>query len=336
MQELVGRLTALDPEATETLKVITYFDVLVNGHAGAEVLLRGAATLSGCAAGMTHGRVSQRVNAAGARSVSSSPVGWPSRSFGDGGLAWIEREGPAHTNDEMILERLALALGIVHDRRSPETASSAALQSLIDPDASIETRLKSASRLHLSPESICRMVASPAGDHVNGPSVVIGTRAGAIRASLHGAFSPVGFARVGIGFAGSPDTLAASWTSALTALRLTSAHEPVVRSDDVEALILLVEAADRASDAGHDAPADVTAVAGLVHSHPGALELLESVARGDSHRTTASGLGLHHSTIQARVAGFSDALGFDLGVAQGRTRLTLALALHRSRSNRFE
>lgn len=41
MQELVGRLTALDAEATETIKVIAYFDALVAGHASTQVILPG-------------------------------------------------------------------------------------------------------------------------------------------------------------------------------------------------------------------------------------------------------------------------------------------------------
>src|SRR6478609_7034590 len=87
MQELVGRLTALDgtdatrllrrqvasgtvsgvewrpllrrvrlnPQASESLKILAYFDALVDGHANPEVLLRGAAVLSGCAAGVASG-----------------------------------------------------------------------------------------------------------------------------------------------------------------------------------------------------------------------------------------------------------------------------------------
>ena len=53
MQELVVRLTTLDPEVSESLKVIAYFDALVEGHASMEVPLRGAAVLTECAAGCT-------------------------------------------------------------------------------------------------------------------------------------------------------------------------------------------------------------------------------------------------------------------------------------------
>lgn len=61
MQELVARLTAVDPEAGETLKVVSYFDTLVGAAAGLDALLRGAAVLSGVVAGVERrGRVSRR------------------------------------------------------------------------------------------------------------------------------------------------------------------------------------------------------------------------------------------------------------------------------------
>jgi hypothetical protein len=47
MKELVGKLSALDPEAGDALKVVTYFDTLMDGHVSIETLVRGAATLAG-------------------------------------------------------------------------------------------------------------------------------------------------------------------------------------------------------------------------------------------------------------------------------------------------
>ncbi|MBB2504299.1 PucR family transcriptional regulator, partial [Amycolatopsis echigonensis] len=50
MRELVTHLSALDSGAAETVKVIAYFDRLVEGRAGLEPIVRGAAVLSGCPA----------------------------------------------------------------------------------------------------------------------------------------------------------------------------------------------------------------------------------------------------------------------------------------------
>ena len=69
MQELAGRLKALDPEASETLRVISYFDALTAGHASAEVLVRGAGMLAGCPAGLVSPTLDVRVDARGRRSA---------------------------------------------------------------------------------------------------------------------------------------------------------------------------------------------------------------------------------------------------------------------------
>jgi len=69
MQELVGRITALDPEASETLRVIAYFDALVDNHASVEALLRAATVLSGCPAGISAGDTVLRVDESGIRST---------------------------------------------------------------------------------------------------------------------------------------------------------------------------------------------------------------------------------------------------------------------------
>lgn len=51
MRELLGRLTVLDPAASESLKIIEYFDALVAGGAGAEAIVRAAAILGATTAG---------------------------------------------------------------------------------------------------------------------------------------------------------------------------------------------------------------------------------------------------------------------------------------------
>lgn len=329
MQELVGRLTAVDAEATETLKVIAYFDALVDGHATTEVLLRGAAILSGCPAGQTVAGRTLRVDATGARSP--GPQGeWRSRSFSDGGVAWLERTGAPHANDEMILERLAIALAITHERTSPAAASRRAIETLIDDQAAPEARMDAARRLHLDPLGRYRVVATPGS--LTGPatSVVVGTRFGAVRVSVGGDAAPAD--RAGVGLAMAPTSLDRSWSSALIALRLSSARQPVVRADDLGALLLLAAASDSETE---EVP-DVSAVRRLLDAHPGAEAILDAIAATDSLRAAGVETGLHHSTVQAKASSFSEALGFDLRSAGGRLRLALALAGHRLATARFD
>jgi hypothetical protein len=189
MQGLVWRLRALDPEASESLKVIAYFDALVDGHASAQVLLSGAAVLSGCPAGYIADGNSLRVDETGtktlsAASASSGPNPWPAHGFGDGGRVWIERTGPAFANDEMILERVAIALGIFFDRTSPAAASRRAVEAVIDGAAPLDRRMDAAAMLHLDRESSYRVVAVPASSVLPGPSSVIYTGVGPVRAAI--------------------------------------------------------------------------------------------------------------------------------------------------------
>ena len=329
MQELVGRLTALDVEATETLKVIAYFDALVDGHASTEVLLRGAAVLSGCAAGVVAESIQLRVDSSGTRSPGARGE-WPSRTFGDGGVTWIERAGGPHANDEMILERLAIALGIAVDRTSPAAASRRALQTLIDSSTTADARLDAARRLHLSPHSHYRVIATPANATGRTPSVVIRTEAGSVRVSVLAAEKSSPVERAGIGVGTAPDSLPRSWASALVALRLTSPREPVVSADDLGSVLMLAEVA-----AHHEVP-DVAALISLIRAHPGAENLLDAIAAAESLRAAGVEIGLHHSTVQARTATFSQEMGFDVRSPQGRVRLSLALALYRLATTRFD
>lgn len=95
MHELVGRITALDPEASETLKVISYFDTLITGGVGLDGLLRGAAALSGTVAGAERrGRTSRRDPEGRllAGTTGQEPR-FPVRPC-SGGSVWLERKGP--------------------------------------------------------------------------------------------------------------------------------------------------------------------------------------------------------------------------------------------------
>ena len=341
MQGLVWRLRALDPEASESLKVIAYFDALVDAHASAQVLLSGAAVLSGCPAGYVANGRSVRVDAAGTKTDSAAPDSgaanrWPGHDFGDGGRVWIERKGQAFANDEMILERVAIALGISFDRTSPAAASSRAVAAVIDASAPLDRRMDAAAMLHLDQESSYRVVAVPASTVLPGPSSVIYTGVGPVRAAirrLSEAEAPDGGpgSRWGVGLTMVPAALDRSWASALLALRLTTANSPRQAADDLGSLLVFAELADSSAA---EIP-DLTALKRLLESQPKALALLESIAATSSLRAVAEEVGLHHSSVQSRAADYSAALGFDLRTAPGRVRLSLVLTLYRLGTTTF-
>jgi DNA-binding NarL/FixJ family response regulator len=343
MQELVGRLTALDPEASESLKVISYFDALVAGGVGVEALLRGAAALSGAAAGYANGSRRLRIGPEGGRLLaspapdSSRPVDSPGsgrhlerqeassrglvRPAGRDGEVWIERRGTAHANDAMVLERLAIAVGITTARRAGDDAS--AVEIAVNPHASPDERATALARLRLDAEPALQAVAirvdaTPTADT---PSAVIATPHGLARAMLvrPSPFRPSATA-VGIGLALAPERLPQSWASALVALRLTSADEPAVDAADLGAFLLLAEAADAAAELHPDAAA-------LARLDARTRRVLDALADADSVRSAASRLGMHHSSVQARAAALAEVLGYDPRTPRGRTRYALARTL---------
>lgn len=326
MQDLLGRLTALDPAASETLKVVSYFDALVARSVGAESMLRAAAVLSGATAGQRDGGQIMRVRADGVRIDPLDPGDrWPQRESGPDAVAWLEREGEPHTNDAMILERLALALGIIRARRTvgPESA----VELVISAYAGADERAAALPRLRLTPGPF-RLVASPPDSSPlpQHPSAVVATRHGLTRATIldagldaEQAWPPGTMPRLGIGSVASGAELPGSWAAALIAVRLTSDAEPVVAADDLGAALAVAEAADVG-------PLHPDAVV-LARLDPRSLELLDALIAEHSVRAASVRLGRHHSSVQEKLAALIDVLGYDPRTARGQTRYVLARML---------
>src|SRR6266446_6026418 len=115
MQELLGRIAALDPPASLGLRVIACFDELIIGNVNTRALLSAAASLAGCNAGFQQDRPARviRVTPGGELCPGGGePTGQLIRT--DGHTVWLERDGPNRANDDIIIERLALAVRIRH------------------------------------------------------------------------------------------------------------------------------------------------------------------------------------------------------------------------------
>jgi hypothetical protein len=247
----------------------------------------------------------------------------------------------------MILERLAIGLSIAVERMAPATATWRAVDTVIDPAASLEHRMSAAVRLRIDGNSRLRVIAQPARQPVGAAlhSTVVATPVGAIRAVIGTSRSPVVDAadsagntnptthrRAGFGTVGDAANLSRSWVSALLALRLTSRRRPVLDAEELGSVLLIAEAAD-----AHTQPhPDLAALGRVLHRDGKALAVLEALLATDSLRAAAGELGLHHSTLQAKVAELSSELGYEIRRPDGRTRLSLALSLHWLASNRFE
>lgn len=335
MKELAGRLSALDPAASETFKVITYFDTLVQGRVGIDGMLRGAAVLCGATIGrILDGAESGRRHAAdGSDLPAGTPHGWPTGVADDGSRVWLERSGEAHANDAMVLDRLALAVSVTSMRLDTQAPKRRAIETLLSGDADLEDREEAITRLGLGSQAQIRAVAVPAGIPMDRPlpNAIIASPFGIVRAVVMTATADAPARRAGMGIAVRPgDDVRASWRSALTSLRLTDDETPVVSADSLGVLLQIAEAAD------HDIlPHPDVLTVGQLASGPWTERMLRLVVSAASQRTLATAAGVHHSTMGVRLEELPRLLGYDPSDDRGRTRLGVALMLHRLADTNF-
>lgn len=319
MQELVGRLSALDPTASESLKVVAYFDALVTSGIGVDGLLRAAAALSGAVAGVDRrGRI-RRFDPAGKQlDDAPGPVRAPLRE-GPGFSVWLEREGDLYANDEMVVERLALAVELFDARSGP----AGGLDIAIDASRPLDERVAALARLRVDAGARVRIVATPITDPAPGsPSTVAPTRYGLVRATLDTAGTVVPTGRGGLGAWGRADHAPDSWEGAVVAYRIGDRdHAPVVDADALGAMVLLARAHD--PDHPHD---DVVRLGRLDELE--AL-IIRTLVETESIRAAAAKLGMHHSTVQARHEALTRELGYDPRTPEGRMRYVAAVILLR-------
>jgi len=340
MRELAGRVSSLDPDAGAALHAIAYFDALVESRAGLEAVVRAAAVLAGCAAGLRDParRAVVRVLPDGRRE-DGEPTGTRAPLHDDdGAVVWLERPAGAgdparDALDAVILERMAATARIVLDRTRPlgRREDPAAVELLVDPGAAPEVRRAAARRLALVGDAFVVTVGSgapPAGSRV-------AVRPGDLVVTVEAAGTPGPRpARHAVGPAVGLDDLPLSHELARLALRLTTApDEPGPTSVDAAEVTGLLALAD-GCDSGA-ASIEVAAIERVVARFGWAPTTLFAVAADPSLRAAATRLHVHHSTLQERVDQIGHALGWSVVTPAGRTRLAIALALRLLRANRW-
>ena len=331
MKELVGKLSALDPEAGDALKVVTYFDTLIDGRVGVETLLRGAATLSGVPAGYRKGSTAFRVLADGRRAPAEDPDGYPTVTAGIDAIVWLERSGLAHANDDMIRERLAVAIAQSAARGAEQTPERRAIELLLTRTLDEEQRSSAEGHLRLDPTLRFRAVAFPSHTILKSriPSTILATPWGLVRGAILDADASVTTA-AGIGVSVMVSELQRSWRTALVALALCNETTPTFSADDLGTLVFL---AGLSGDT-LATPADVSRVDDAM-AHSWSFDALQAIADGNSVRAVAARARLHHSSIHARLPELGRVLGYDPTTPLGRTRLYAALILYRVVHARF-
>jgi hypothetical protein len=334
VQGLLLRLSTLDTDAESAVRVIAYFDSLLRDHVSVPVLMAAVARLARCPVGLLDPATGRNLRTFPGGAV-DHPASRPTqvRELSSGGAVWLEREGPAHGLDEIVLERFAVAAEVTLERAAAlalEGRDPALLELALSAESGEAERARALRLLGFAPSTPVQALAIA----VRAPGSVLDMRSIGhhVRAARIGAVdavllaSPVlllpGGARVGVGPELPASRAAESWAGARTALRFTGPHDPVARWSELGALALFADLPD-AAIAGL---ADVRAMAGLGEE---ALAAVRALCAAGSVRGAAAAAHLHHSSMAARLARAEAVLGFSLADSAGRLRAHLALALLR-------
>ncbi|TYB61452.1 PucR family transcriptional regulator [Nonomuraea sp. PA05] len=361
MQGLLLRLSTLDTDAESAVRVIAYFDSLVRDHVSVPVLLTATARLTQCPVGLLDAATGRRTRVRADGTADTPALPGSVRELSSGlGAVWMEREGPAHGLDEIVLERYAAAAEVTLERAAAlvHTARDPALVELaLSAETGEAERARALRLLGFDPATPLQALAialpdqglasglRAMGHHVRAATigdteaVLVATTLSAelpdaprtgtgIGPEPPGASrvgvgpEPPGTSRVGVGPELPGARAAESWAGARTALRFTGPHDPVMRWSDLGALALFADLPEQAI-AGLP---DVRAMSRLGEE---SLLAVRALCLAGSVRGAAQAVHLHHSSLAARISRAESALGFSLGDQPGRMRAHLALVLVR-------
>lgn len=336
MQHLLGRISELDPNASQALRVIACFDELSVGGVNTRGLLAAAAALSGSVAGFRSdltGR-SMRVTPRGDLMPGDPPADITVAPASSGLTVWLERDANTSVNDAIILERLALSVRLRNARGPRDIDGRRHLNLLLDREVDIEERRMAAASLGLTHGGSYRIAAAPLfaiwTEHPAAPEDVVATSFGPMHALVLSAdVDNLQAGPCGIGVATGVDHLDHSFRTALVALRLCDPpREPVVNADTYAGLV------DLLADTPINAHQPDVELVDRVSERPWGLPTLDVVVRSTSARHAARLARVHHSTMQTRVDALAADLGFDPFEGYGRVRAGIAYLTWRLQRSR--
>ncbi len=162
MKGLLLRLSAVDADAEAAVRVIAYFDALVENRATPADLVRAAAALAECPAGLdAAGEEPLRFRPDG--SAAEAPVtASGSAELGPGaGHVWLAREGGPGPLDDLVLERMAISARLVVRPRTPapHLADPALVELVLSEREAAEDRARALRLLGIQPGRPVRVVA---------------------------------------------------------------------------------------------------------------------------------------------------------------------------------
>ncbi|MFD0559433.1 PucR-like helix-turn-helix protein [Stackebrandtia endophytica] len=336
MEVLAERLSQLDSHVEGAIRVVMFYDTLMRRRVDLPGLVRSSAGLAECVVGMRLHGTGQVIRMA----PDGTPAVTPSQQVScseivtlddeDIGTVWLERPGIPIPLDDLVLDRLAIAVASAVERYGPARttmADPALVELVISGDADDASRARALRLLGFAALPPVRVVAVEPGHQLN----LIGARicpdrlvkaasltdAGAILATTVDITRfPTGV-RAGIGSAEAPGE---AWRQARTALRFATDRDPVIEYRELGALAMLAEVPPQVARDN----ADVAAISRLA-SDPDDLETLSIYSDTGSLRRAADVLHMHHSSVARRLEQISRTVGFDVTDPTGSTRVRLAL-----------
>lgn len=184
MKGLLLRLSALDADAEAAVRVIAYFDRLVESGATAREAVRATAALAECVVGWADSTGATFRVATDGTDVPAGAPGEPSKSVpvdpaassagqnpgaagpngrGSAARVWLERSGGSAPLDDLVLERLALTARLLGTARlrtpAPNLADPALVELVLAEREAREDRARAVHLLGMAPGRPVRVLA---------------------------------------------------------------------------------------------------------------------------------------------------------------------------------
>lgn len=356
MQGLLMRLSSLDDRAENAMRVIGFFDALIEQRSDLQTVLSQAGRFAECSVGIAEpgATLSMVGTRTGVLEQGTVPDDAMARVLSSGHTVWIARSGQqAFPLDEVVLERFGLACIAASGSSMPldlHLGDPALLELILGRLASSADRSRAIQLLGITPSTPVTMLAVH-GDLGVAARVVAHLRPRAwTRIAQIGDLTAIATTtqpardlgvpreiRVGVSLAVPAVEARRAWQGAINGLRLaadTPAGENVVFQADLGPYELLAAKlrAEDIADVG-----DVQALERLDETPAGrnALQTVEVLLRAGSLREAARQLHLHHNSVAARVSRAEAELDYSITTPLGMTRVTLALALRRLGQNNY-
>lgn len=358
MRGLLLRLSALDADAESAVRLITFFDSLLEQEVKLDELLRSAAIVADCAVGIQDidGQFAARALPDGTTDTRRAQRGATVRKMTSGHQVWLARSGTdALPLDELLLERLSIACVVTlgrSDASAPMLGDPALLELAVARSTAAPERSRAIHLLGLTPctrmtllavlgpiDGVDALAAQLTTPGARPRRAIIGSvHAMAITGTTPADLVPPAGVSVGIGTTEYAVDAPTSWEKAIRALRYASAGNgraeaglrPVVTAAELGPFELLA-ARLRSADIHDVTDIDVIDELSAEPNGPGIVEALTVVVAAGSLREAARQMHLHHNSVSARLARAEERLGYRITEPSGLARLQLALALRRLR-----